>query len=76
MSRVTYFEMTTLEAVMGLVDSPLVMLKIEQAGHIKYSKNYDDLREQYFVSGTLIPLCLFGISFIWLKKKFIIKGRK
>ena len=74
-ARVTYFEMTTLDSALNIADRPLVLLKIEQAGHLKYSKSYDDLRERYFIGGTLIPLCLFGISFIWLKNKFITKEK-
>lgn len=72
-ARVTYFKMTTVQVLLGFTDPALILLKIEQSGHIKYSKNYDDLREQYFVSGTLIPIFLFGISFLWLKKKLLIK---
>lgn len=68
-SRITYFKMTTLEAALGLADPTPVLLAIEQGGEVKYWSSGEKLRKHFFIGGSLIPLCLFGISFLWLKRK-------
>lgn len=63
-ARVTYFQMPTLESQLGLVDDPLILLRIEQRGEVVYDKSVQAIRSQYFRIGLLVPICLFGASFL------------
>ena len=63
-ARATYFEMRTLEARLGLVDPPLVLLRIEQRGQVVYEKSEDAMQSQFIRTGLLIPVCVFGASFL------------
>ena len=74
-AKVTYFEMPTLDARLGLTDKPLVLVAIEQDGAVVYSNSAEAIRKHFLLSGLLIPACVFGVSLLlWVR--FILRRGK
>ena len=71
---VTYFEMRTVEARLGLAEPTQVLLSIEQGGSLVYRRSPEDIKAQFLRTGLLVPLSVFGIAFL-LFARFILNRR-
>jgi hypothetical protein len=71
-ARITYFQSRTVESRLGLVDRPLVVVGIEQAGTVVYSRSSDQIRSVFYWSGLFVPISVFGVSLL-LCVRFILR---